>query len=68
MAIKTTTTTTTIDRNLKASSARRHLGAALFLGTGALAAQAQEAVPWKTFAQAPPTGIFYRLTDAAPAT
>jgi len=37
------------------------------LGTGALAAQAQEAVPWKTFAQAPPTGIFYRLTDAVPA-
>jgi hypothetical protein len=36
---------------LTASNARRHLGAALFLGVVALAAQAQEVVPWKTFAQ-----------------
>ncbi|HWM44329.1 MAG TPA: DUF3299 domain-containing protein [Burkholderiales bacterium] len=36
---------------MKATDARRHLGAALFLGVVALAAQAQEVVPWKTFAQ-----------------
>ena len=41
MAIATTTTTTTIDLKLKASNARRQLGAALFLGVVALAEQAQ---------------------------
>jgi hypothetical protein len=35
----------------KATQARRRLGAALFLGVFALAAQAQEIVSWKTFAQ-----------------
>jgi hypothetical protein len=36
---------------LKASTTRRRFGAALFLGVFALAAQAQEIVSWKTFAQ-----------------
>jgi hypothetical protein len=35
----------------KATQARRRFGAALFLGVFALAAQAQEIVSWKTFAQ-----------------